>query len=355
MHTSMARALLAAAFLRTLEAQLTLSLVQLRANKVNETAGPKCIVFHSQHKSAGHTIEMLSGWIPLKGTGVSQELWKTQRTGHCKFPCDQETWDCEKQTCIEDKHNYEYECDRDSQYVTFSGYVQTLAGQKKWGRAGDGPCAWTTMSREPVSRLVSALFYCKNQWSKDPLCGLHRLDAKKATLHQWADHWGNFLFRELLWHPELRKLAESRREFNNHQFDCWDEPWVQYKDQLAGGDDVRTPSGKKNFQAVKDHLLGRNNAAPLYDVYGVMEMWNETMAAFDHVMPLESPHTWVHAAAQAHSFHGSEEWHDEEKAMLEEARQDPYVLAALAGDIQLYNDVVVPQFKKYLRDNKIHT
>jgi hypothetical protein len=34
----------------------------------------------------------------------------------------------------------------------------------------------------------------------DPLCG-SRLDPNNATVHQWAEHWGNFLLRELMLYP----------------------------------------------------------------------------------------------------------------------------------------------------------
>merc|ERR1719356_1848821 len=145
---------------RSLDVAETISLVQHRAARTDpmlstatnspSSTGPKCIVFNSQHKSAGHTVEMLAGWIPLKGSGIEQSDWKNQRTGHCKFMCDKESWDCGKQKCVLGRdvqrgggsvpeytewRSY-YECSRSYQYMAFNGYVQTLAGLPQWGRAG---------------------------------------------------------------------------------------------------------------------------------------------------------------------------------------------------------------------------
>merc|ERR1712187_800998 len=171
-----------------------------------------------------------------------------------------------------------------------------------------------TVSREPVSRLISAYFYCRNRAARDPLCGSSRIDVNDATIHQFAEHWGNYLFRELLWYPELNQLAASRPDYNSSAVDCANtarEPWLQLKDKLNGGDDLRTKSGAMNFKAVKNSLA----AGKLYDFVGVLERWNETMAIFDKRVELAENRTWQEVG-QHHQSHGSEAWDKEEKIAL---------------------------------------
>ncbi|CAN0360985.1 unnamed protein product, partial [Scytosiphon promiscuus] len=45
--------------------------------------------------------------------------------------------------------------------------------------------------RSPVSRVVSAYFYCK-QARTDQLCGGRIVDARKVDLLTFAEHWGNY-------------------------------------------------------------------------------------------------------------------------------------------------------------------
>jgi len=304
----------------------------------------KCVVWHSQHKSAGFLIEKVLEWIPLKNSGLDEDEWKTSHD--CKFKCDRQTWNCDTQRCEQEQKNFHYSCDKDY-YVAIQGYVATLTGQKAYGMAGKGPCVWATMSLEPGARLRSSLYYCKYAWNNDPLCGKGegRADPNNATIQEWAKHWGNYLFRELMYHPELKALAQSQTDYKLGEFDCRDQPWVQFKDQLNGGDDPRTQSGKSNLKALRAHLEGKSRK--LYDVFGVVEMWNETMDAFDQVMPLEE-HSWGDATGgMDDDDHGSSEWKAEENAALEKARKDPVVLAELAADIELYNEVIVPQFQRF--------
>lgn len=274
--------------------------------------------------------------------------WQASR--YCKFECDRESWDCDLQTCTEGK--FGYECDANHQRIAIKGYTPRLAGSSYWGSPGDGKCVWATMSREPVSRLISSFYYCQNEWEKDPLCGFNRLAAKDATLRDWANHWGNFLFRELMQNPQLMQAAANRRNFNASAVDCSMDPWVQFKDQLNGGDDPRTADGKMNLEAVKEALRGEGGWKPLYDIYGVVEMWNETMTMLDESFPLDGQ-SWLISGNGRVTDHGSSDYKREELNALDKARKDPEVLAALAADIELYNDVIVPLFLKKVKEERL--
>jgi len=76
------------------------------------------------------------------------------------------------------------------------GYSLSLAHEEKLPHSR---CRWFTMVREPIDRLVSSYFHCKLN-AMDPLCASSILNAKRATIEQWAEHWGNYLFRELMLH-----------------------------------------------------------------------------------------------------------------------------------------------------------
>jgi hypothetical protein len=213
---------------------------------------------------------------------------------------------------------------------------------------------------------VSAFYYCKYGWNNDPLCGSGALDPNTATLHEFAKHWGNFLFREFLWFPELRALAESRADYKPEtrcEDKAWQDPWVAYKEQLNGGDDPRTLSGAANFREVKKRL----SSGKLYDVYGVLEKYNETMALFDEHLPFEST-SWMYEnlVHGMHALHGSAGrdgngnkdesvgWKADEENDIEHARTDPLILAELAADIELYKDVILPMFEKSTEHLKVN-
>lgn len=336
------------------------SLGQKRAPPLEKEVS-RCVVWHSQHKSAGMNVELVLSHRPLRGTGVDLAEWK--HCHNCTYICDRETWDCGRQTCDVDTSRAEYD---PNQYpnlrVAYRGYTPRLAGREPWGSPGDGRCVWATMSREPIHRLVSAYMYCKEGEEGghfDALCGGrggegtgHGFNAANASIQDFAKHWGNFLMRELMWNPDLYELAKSRPDFNPEEPDCFADPWVQFKIQLNGGDDIRTESGKANLKAVEDRLLATNRGHnSLYDVYGVVERWNETMKLFDDKMPLEWPNTWRYVTATHMGIdHGSASYKEEEDKVLEEALNDADVKEALAGDLYLYNKVIAPMFDRQLQE-----
>lgn len=58
-------------------------------------------------------------------------------------------------------------------------------------------CAWFTVARHPIDRMVSAYFYCRQ--NEDALCGINGIhNARTATIHEFAAYKGNTLFLQLL-------------------------------------------------------------------------------------------------------------------------------------------------------------
>ena len=67
------------------------------------------------------------------------------------------------------------------------------------------------------------------------------------------------------------------------------------------------------------------------------------------MLPLPSRFRNYSAAAKlATKSHGSERWKEHEVAAREKAKVDPVVRAALAWDLKLYSEVVLPRFDQQM-------
>lgn len=76
--------------------------------------------------------------------------------------------------------------------VVTGGYPEAL----RRSLAADVRCDWFTLFRHPVSRMVSAYYYCK-QTPKDKACASEVVNANEVDLVAFAKHWGNFAMRQL--------------------------------------------------------------------------------------------------------------------------------------------------------------
>lgn len=94
------------------------------------------------------------------------------------------------------------------------------------------------------------------------------------------------------------------------------------------------------MEAVEKSLLDGS----LYDVYGLVEEWNATMCLFDRWIPLANDKPWTDASAKSHASHGSEKYQGEEASLLAEAKKNVKIRQALAGDIHIYEQIILPKF-----------
>jgi len=225
--------------------------------------------------------------------------------------------------------------------VLTHGGALTLAKTPTWSPSSN--CLWFTVFREPVSRLVSALFYCRLQVNEkgmtsevDPLCGAEHLDPRTASVREWAAHWGSYLFDELLQHPDLRPDILTQTQSGPHVA----PPWYDMKQRLAGGDSIETAAGRANLEKVHNWLdtIDGSTSGP-YGIIGLAEEWEETCALLDRGLPLRRG-KWADVSETYKNEHGSEVYKDQEEAARDAARSDPVVLKALAADIQLYDHAV---------------
>jgi len=298
----------------------------------------RCVVYWSQHKSGGRT--MTSSIKSFQG---------------CHYACDEGDLNRTLGRCqnLTPKCNEAGSDEADHLRILSKGFVQTMASQKDWSPA---ECAWITVSREPVSRLASALFYCR-ETPKDQLCGIQtELWWKRATMRDMADSWGNFLFRELLLHPALSSTAMgvlNKTAVCSHQSDFQSDfratrtrYWQVWRRELevhGCGDDPQSAQGAANLERVLRFVAEGGH----FDVWGLLEEFQETMARLDCAVPVKSSSrglyggssTWKELTAQHHVTHNSESHKDVELAAIAEARVDPYILDRLAADIRIYDAI----------------
>ena len=144
--------------------------VHLPGTAARESAHQKhCWVFTHMNKSGGQTVKaLLKPWIADNGLSVGlydSDEWKNGTDVARGF--------------------------LESQYtVTWGTYTEGLRPH------GVRPhCKWFTLFRHPVSRLVSAYYFCHNK-HEDPLCATGVLRAEEADLLTFARHWTNFGLRQ---------------------------------------------------------------------------------------------------------------------------------------------------------------
>ena len=316
------------------------------SNAKNESEHPLCIASHEQHKSAGLTL-----YRCLEEGLAARTGWKT---GQFKKRSTTEGADgavAQRIHCDESLMDFDTKRCRGSVDIRTKerGGTLWLAGMYSLSMASipaARSCFWITSFREPVSRLMSAKFYCATR-AKDPLCGNHR-EAwfERASASEMARYWGNYGFNNLLLADAFRgKVARGTRPGPDRP-PPEEKVWQRYRRELQGGDDPRTTAGAANLEMV---LAGFD---ALFDAVVVLERFSESLALLERKVPLPGRWTWQQLAARHHETHASEGHKAAEDAALAAARGDAAILAEVAGDARLY-DAAVALFDRQIADAQI--
>ena len=296
-------------------------------------AWPSCVVFHAMHKSAGSTFVQV---FSMANDAVGGE----------RYDCDNEDWHWGSKLCPTAASE---QANRTEPRLLCKGHALSMAQSAPWLRP---PCKWVTAFREPVSRLLSAYYHCKNR-PGDPLCGSKHFDFDSAAFGNashvaaFAAHWGDFAFREMLLHPGLREVAvpSLSPSFSEDTY-----VWWAWKRAIAS-----TPrsSVETAFGAVRVAL----KSGRLFDVVGVVERFADTCRLLDAVLPLPVAlqatygyRGYADAAARLTNTHKSAKWKDQEIASLSAASMDPAVRSYLAWDLKLYTEEVLPLFDRQMQE-----
>ena len=206
--------------------------------------------------------------------------------------------------------------------VVVGGYTEAL----RRSRFVEEKCKFFTVFRHPISRIVSAYYYCKNH-PQDPLCASNILKSDETDLVTFAKHWGNFGVRQFIL-------------------------------SFLSADDVMNSSPVKNspgWYLLKKYMNGEYSQIPEIDLYnilqpvqdlirekyvvGILEEFNTTLSLFDEVldMPTIDWHKEYNKMGSANENHKFDE---EKNKVLEEAYTNSELKKYIQLDIILYEHAV---------------
>ncbi|CAM9217509.1 unnamed protein product [Ectocarpus sp. 12 AP-2014] len=211
---------------------------------------------------------------------------------------------------------------------------------------GGNNCKWFTMFRHPISRLVSAYFYCK-QRTRDELCATDVLSAQKTDLHTFAEHWGNYGLRQFalafvgaehVLSAELKRGSKARSlEFPG---------WYRLKEYFEGLHEAQQAETIAHRREASNDLAMSHLLPPVedllrwnYSAVGVLEQWETSMILFNKA--LEVPNfDWSAASPNIGRKNADEKFRAEEARVLSAAWDDPAIKNFLWLDLTLYDYAV---------------
>lgn len=301
-----------------------------------------CWVFQHLHKSGGMTIRRIMN--PPKGdleedgdiVGYGTDEWRLGRA----------FWD--ETLSPQLLHGKRYR-------VATGGYTGALRLSPGLARG----CRFFTVFRHPVNRLVSAFYWCRSpKHSWDPLCASSVMDSTKASLVDFARHWGNYGARQLAMafipaEDVLRYVDETVGDDRPALLDgvpVEDIPsWFLLKAYLrhsyprgggGGGGDGGRPDGIGEFNddAALASLLGpiQDLVRDNYTAIGVVEEFDASMALFDRAGVLPGK-TWADTYGKLGAANRNEAHETEGGAVLRRALVSDEVKRYLRLDILLYD------------------
>lgn len=216
------------------------------------------------------------------------------------------------------------------------------------GGGGGGAPSFLAIFREPLARLVSSYTFCQ-AWPYDQLCGSAHVVPARMSLLQWARHWGNYLFRQLLV-PSLpaftRLLADAgappvRRPWYSFQKaalckrtrTCADlGKWTTLKRALRGLDAGTSARSEAALQGLLAELPA------MFAAVGLLERWAESMELFAMATGFDefrSNGRELNGTIQK-ATHGSERWAGRSARLRAEAAASSEIRALLAADLRIY-------------------
>ncbi|CAM9501502.1 unnamed protein product [Hapterophycus canaliculatus] len=310
----------------------------------------ECWVYNHMNKSGGKTIKhMLRSWVERSPPSV-EGLY------------DSPQWISGGSFAKEYLHS--------NATITMGGYTEGLRP------FGDQGCQWFTVFRHPVSRVVSAYFYCQKT-PGDQLCGKHILDPTSTDLLTFAKHWGNYGIRQFLLAfvlPEdvvaskvgsdIRICSDfSPAGLTRNACPAWyrlklfverqtcasstAHPGLQVNLEGAGsacesGPGALRESWVMQFLQPIEEILNRK-----YTAVGLLEQWETTLLLFNATLGIPD-FDWPAAFASngrtnaysAPKFNDRLTHEDVKAKMLREAWVDPELKAVLWLDILLYDHAV---------------
>ena len=208
--------------------------------------------------------------------------------------------------------------------------------------AADQKCKWFTLFRHPLTRMVSAYFYCMTQ-PADTLCATKVLNAKHTDLATFAKHWGNFAMRQFV-HGLVKidsVMAYSQTDAvlkrlppMTKGIPAWYLLKLYLNDQVTESEYLQIPdiAMYSMLQPVQDLLRDR------YTV-GIIEEFNTTLSLFNAALNLPGL-DWHEEYAQQGRANVDQKLFVKAQETLEEAWTNSEIKKYMQLDIALYEHAV---------------
>ena len=225
--------------------------------------------------------------------------------------------------------------------VMTGGYPEAL----RRSTAVDEKCQWFTMFRHPISRMVSAYYYCKEA-PGDIACASEVMRARDVDLATFAKHWGNFAMRQFALSlvpaddvMEYSRTDAVRKKLPEEIEEVRKVPgWYLLKlyldDQARMSEYVEIPDVAmyEMLQPVQDLLRDR------YTV-GILEEFNTTLSLFDAA--LDMPEVDWHKQYVSEGSKNVDRMYSKQKAAsLVEAWTNSDIKKYMQLDLVLYEHAV---------------
>ena len=172
-----------------------------------------------------------------------------------------------------DKHLQEYseqfknDFENGKKNVLVGAYIEALSIGEM--------CQKFTVFRNPVSRMVSAYYYCKVRGT-DSLCATEVMSARDVDLLTFAKHWGNFAMRQFIIKNVSYDDVLQYSNSNGIQYNA--KSWYKLKKYMEStqmsGSGIHEMVMYDMIQPVQDLISEKY-------VIGILEDFNTTMSLFD--------------------------------------------------------------------------
>lgn len=291
------------------------------AISTSEPVGDECWVFAHLNKAGGSTVK-----------SMLKDMW-----GPRYFTYGGAQWnngDMFSQSVAEDLVHGQ------NLSVVGGGYVEALRRSSDV----DSQCKWFTVFRHPISRLVSAYYFCKVSRS----CASQLLDAKNVDITTFAKHWGNYAVRQfVLSFVSIDHVLEYSKTDAVKQMlpetvkrpgviPGWFFVKLYLENHTLAPINKVLPDGAlyAMLQPVQDLL--RDN----YSAVGILEEYNTTLSVFNAA--LDMPRVdWHETFKTVGHVNVNNKYQDEKTATLAEAWTNSEIKKYLQLDLLLYEHAVV--------------
>ncbi|CAM9419432.1 unnamed protein product [Laminaria digitata] len=254
-----------------------------------------------------------------------------------------------------------------AQWMAGDGYLQQFGGNltsgDQWNVVAGGytdalrrssvvekNCQWFTMFRHPISRMVSAYYYCKRA-PKDKACASEVVNANDVDLVAFAKHWGNFAMRQfalslvsaddvvefLETDAFLEMLPANVRKVEKIPGWYLLKMYLDSDKALAAAvseyGDISDAALYEMLQPVQDLLRDK------YDAVGILEEFDSTLSLFEAALDMPGVE-WNRQFTSGGKQKRNDRFEKEKGVALAEAWTNSEIKKYLCLDILLYEHAV---------------